>query len=184
MPTFEFVGIDSDGDGIKDHIDEDDDNDGIFDEFDPYPLDPTLPGSSVACNEEDQELVFESINWSVQPGQTVIEIPADGVVASQFTTTSASSFSGWVTLVPTTGTGYASFDLWISSCPGGTPVAQEYNGCFSSGGEASVRWSQEPEPRLLTSCKLQTDTVYYLNYATTGCNASFCGAFRNTRYIN
>lgn len=26
MPLFKFVGIDTDGDGIKDHVDEDDDN--------------------------------------------------------------------------------------------------------------------------------------------------------------
>jgi hypothetical protein len=40
MPLFKFVGIDTDGDGIKDHVDEDDDNDGIFDVDDAYPLDP------------------------------------------------------------------------------------------------------------------------------------------------
>lgn len=40
LPKFQFVGIDTDGDGIKDHIDEDDDNDGIPDIDDTYPLDP------------------------------------------------------------------------------------------------------------------------------------------------
>ncbi len=38
MPLFEFVGIDTDGDGIKDHLDEDDDNDGVFDVDDSCPL--------------------------------------------------------------------------------------------------------------------------------------------------
>ena len=39
MPHFQFVGIDTDGDGIADHVDEDDDNDGRFDKDDTCPLD-------------------------------------------------------------------------------------------------------------------------------------------------
>ncbi len=42
MPLFDFVGTDSDGDGTADHLDDDDDNDGVFDVDDLYPLDPTL----------------------------------------------------------------------------------------------------------------------------------------------
>jgi hypothetical protein len=40
MPIFEFVGVDTDMDGIFDHIDLDDDGDGINDDVDPCPLDP------------------------------------------------------------------------------------------------------------------------------------------------
>jgi len=39
MPLFEFVGIDTDGDGQKDHVDADDDNDGLLDADDSCPLD-------------------------------------------------------------------------------------------------------------------------------------------------
>lgn len=39
MPVFTFVGIDTDGDGIKDHLDDDDDNDGFLDLYDLCPLD-------------------------------------------------------------------------------------------------------------------------------------------------
>lgn len=42
MPRFEFVGFDTDGDGIKDHIDDDDDNDGILDIYDVCPLNQDL----------------------------------------------------------------------------------------------------------------------------------------------
>ncbi|MEM9255293.1 MAG: hypothetical protein AAGA91_07585 [Pseudomonadota bacterium] len=42
MPLFQFVGTDSDGDGTQDHLDEDDDNDGVLDADDLYPLNPTL----------------------------------------------------------------------------------------------------------------------------------------------
>tara|TARA_R110002049_G_scaffold232354_4_gene404919 strand:+ start:4053 stop:4904 length:852 start_codon:yes stop_codon:yes gene_type:complete len=42
MPLFEFVGTDSDGDTIPDHLDDDDDNDSILDVDDLYPLDPDL----------------------------------------------------------------------------------------------------------------------------------------------
>lgn len=38
MPLFDFVGIDTDGDGIKDHLDTDDDDDGVWDDDDACPL--------------------------------------------------------------------------------------------------------------------------------------------------
>ncbi len=45
MPIFKFVGIDTDGDGIKDHVDADDDNDGVNDFDDVCPLvGPNLDG--------------------------------------------------------------------------------------------------------------------------------------------
>jgi hypothetical protein len=42
MPLFDFVGTDTDGDLVLDHLDEDDDNDGVYDVDDLYPFDPTL----------------------------------------------------------------------------------------------------------------------------------------------
>jgi hypothetical protein len=45
MPLFAFVGIDTDGDGEKDHIDKDDDNDGLNDDLDNCPFEgPNLDG--------------------------------------------------------------------------------------------------------------------------------------------
>lgn len=41
MPLFDFVGIDTDGDGVKDHVDTDDDNDGVLDVDDACPLHPS-----------------------------------------------------------------------------------------------------------------------------------------------
>ena len=42
MPIFKHVGIDTDGDGVRNELDEDDDNDGIFDVDDACPLDANL----------------------------------------------------------------------------------------------------------------------------------------------
>jgi hypothetical protein len=42
MPIFKFVGIDTDGDGQKDHVDADDDNDGVLDGSDLCPRNPDL----------------------------------------------------------------------------------------------------------------------------------------------
>lgn len=42
MPLFDFVGTDTDGDSLADHLDDDDDNDGVLDVDDLYPLDPDL----------------------------------------------------------------------------------------------------------------------------------------------
>lgn len=48
MPLFEFVGIDTDGDGAKDHQDDDDDDDGVPDADDPCPTNPEL-----SCGDDD-----------------------------------------------------------------------------------------------------------------------------------
>ena len=40
MPIFKDVGIDTDGDGVRNALDEDDDNDGVLDVDDAFPLDP------------------------------------------------------------------------------------------------------------------------------------------------
>lgn len=45
MPVFEFVGIDTDDDGVLDHLDDNDDNDSLLDINDPCPL---YPGSDCA----------------------------------------------------------------------------------------------------------------------------------------
>ena len=62
MPVFEFVGIDTDEDGIKDHLDPDDDNDGLLDGVDPCPLnpDPACVASSVVL-----EQLIANTCWTV-----------------------------------------------------------------------------------------------------------------------
>ena len=42
MPLYDFVGTDTDGDGTQDHLDDDDDNDGVLDVDDLYPFDDSL----------------------------------------------------------------------------------------------------------------------------------------------
>lgn len=52
MPVFKDVGFDPDGDGIRNELDEDDDNDGLLDEDDPCPLNPDLDcgGDTIVAN--------------------------------------------------------------------------------------------------------------------------------------
>lgn len=55
-PVFKNVGIDTDGDGIRNELDEDDDNDGIFDIDDPCPLDPS-PGCTLGIPITDTVMI-------------------------------------------------------------------------------------------------------------------------------
>lgn len=73
MPEFEFVGIDTDGDGVKDHIDLDDDDDGIPDLEDLCPLDPDvncgpgtpITGTVIANGKEWAQVdLFLDLSWS------------------------------------------------------------------------------------------------------------------------
>ena len=131
---------------------------------------------------EGQDLVFETLNWVVQPGQRLINIPRTDIIASRFTTTDSQSYSGYITLVASTGTGHVSRNLWVSTSPGGVALQQPNDRCDVSGSEVSLRWSQKLEPRSQTECKLATGTTYYLNYGNEGCTTSVCEAFRNTRH--
>ncbi len=59
MPLFDFVGTDTDGDGIEDHLDEDDDNDGVLDVDDLYPLNPDLTCPADYAQRTNSEVLFE-----------------------------------------------------------------------------------------------------------------------------
>ncbi|MAT91449.1 MAG: hypothetical protein CME59_02500 [Halioglobus sp.] len=59
MPLFEFVGTDSDGDGLQDHLDDDDDNDGVLDVDDLYPLNPDLTCPAQYAQRTNSQVLFE-----------------------------------------------------------------------------------------------------------------------------
>lgn len=59
MPLFDFVGIDTDADGIKDHVDTDDDNDGILDSDDDCPLFAVAP-----CAQIPLTVVMNGMWWA------------------------------------------------------------------------------------------------------------------------
>jgi hypothetical protein len=65
MPIFDFVGIDTDGDDVADHLDEDDDNDGFFDGDDACPLNPD-PDCDI------NSIIVNGRTWA-QPTQFVTE---------------------------------------------------------------------------------------------------------------
>lgn len=71
MPEFRFLGLDFDGDGVLDHLDEDDDNDGLLDETDLCPLnvDPECKGTiqdtvTVGARQWAQVDLFRDISWN------------------------------------------------------------------------------------------------------------------------
>ena len=132
---------------------------------------PTPPPVDSSCSAESQELVFETLDWSNQGGQTVVNSTRT-VSASRFTTTAGSSFAGYVTVVPTTGTGDVTRKIWISQCPGGAPVSAK---CEDTGTEARVTWTQFDN----AYCDLNTNTTYYLNYQNLNGSGSLFRNFRN-----
>ena len=68
MPLFDFVGIDTDEDGILNHLDDDDDNDGIPDVDDPCPLEPN-PDCGI---NEVSGIFYEDLYWRKEDGPYVI----------------------------------------------------------------------------------------------------------------
>ena len=69
MPVFENVGIDTDGDGLRDELDEDDDNDGVFDADDHCPLNPDLSCGEGAYVIADGKIwfqpdLFTGLSWN------------------------------------------------------------------------------------------------------------------------
>lgn len=65
LPLFEFVGIDTDGDGQKDHLDADDDNDGVLDVDDACPLEgPNLNGNGCPWNQITDTVTANNKVWA------------------------------------------------------------------------------------------------------------------------
>lgn len=68
MPVFQFVGVDTDDDGIPNFLDEDDDNDGLLDADDPCPTNPDLAcgGDVIAVNGKVwyQLDLFLGVTWA------------------------------------------------------------------------------------------------------------------------
>ena len=77
VPIFRFVGIDTDGDGVKNYADQDDDNDGVLDADDPCPLDPN-PGCGI--NEVSGILGSDTV-WRKDDGPVhivgTLQVPPD-----------------------------------------------------------------------------------------------------------
>lgn len=147
---------------------------------DPTPVDPTPPPvvDNGSCGSANSEMVFETLNWSKQPGATNIDIPKTATISSCFTTTGTNNYAGTIVVAPSTGTGYVGRNIWISNTPGGPAIPQAYDGCEDTAAEARVKWSQEASPRSRSACKLAPNTTYFLNYRNVGCNAGSCDAYR------
>lgn len=96
MPLFTFVGLDTDGDGIKNHLDTDDDNDGILDIDDACPLNinpvcaPITGNDLVTANGRvwAQADLFIGLSWSA-----INAVCPNGVCLNQ--TLNGHDMTGW-----------------------------------------------------------------------------------------
>jgi hypothetical protein len=102
MPLFDFVGIDTDGDEIKDHVDTDDDNDGVLDGDDSCPLigpnnngfgcpgNPITDTVNANGKEWAQPDLFDGLTWN----QIVVACP--GGICTADAVLNGFEMNGWV----------------------------------------------------------------------------------------
>jgi hypothetical protein len=93
VPNFKFVGIDSDGDGIKDHLDDDDDNDGIVDTDDPFPLNPNNSANSNAESFKTSLFSVRYFNEGVEISNGTVNKPSINYGFSDFQNIPSQDFS-------------------------------------------------------------------------------------------
>ena len=113
----------------------------------------------------------EVITWEKIPAKRIIVTGAKGTYSS-FTTNSSTTYKGYFSAVATSSTGHLSRRMWFSICVDrycDTPLKQEYrpgkNACDVSGVDLKLSWSQEDKPSRITTCKLELNTRYNLNYS-------------------
>ena len=149
----------------------DTDEDGTPDFVDPAPLDPNIPGE---CSVGSNVVIADPINWAAPVGQSYFNLSLP-IRSAEFTTTSNPGYAGQVAYAPATGTSHVQRAAWISSCPGGPPLDNNY--CYTVGAVSMVlRWTQQP---IAFRCNLETDTTYYLNAQNIDCAFSSCGLYQN-----
>jgi hypothetical protein len=129
---------------------------------------PPPPGE---CGTVGADLVFETIPWASIPGKITVTTGKKGA-ASKFTTSTSTSYKGYFSAVADSASGNLTRRMWFSECPGAAPIVQNYsargitvNKCDVSGVELKLSWSQENQPAYVTTCKLERNKTYYLNYS-------------------
>lgn len=173
-PVFNNVGIDTDGDGLRNSIDPDDDNDGVLDDDDLDPLDPNVT-TTCGSTPADVELIA-AIDWANTGSQTLIPLPQATVFSSQFNATGNPAYGGQVSVASTTGNSGVQRRIWISQCPGGEPLPDPK--CESFGTSSTVvKWFQGSSNA--SYCNLQPLNRYYLNHQNINCPDETCSVFRN-----
>lgn len=173
-PVFNNVGIDTDGDGLRDSIDPDDDNDGVLDEDDLAPKDPNI---TTTCAGAPADVVLtEDVDWAIQGSQTLIPLGQSNIASTRFTATANPEYSGQVSVVSSTGNSSVQRRVWISQCPGGAALPDSQ--CDKLGSSSTVlRWSQG-EPSAI-DCNIEPLDRYYINYENQNCTDASCDIYRN-----
>lgn len=179
MPVFEFVGIDTDGDGIPDHIDEDDDNDGIPDEYDPDPLFPGPP--TPRCPPPVNAEVLSPVNASNPTIPTrIINLGQGNIVSEPFIASDSLAYAGSWQYAALPDSIEVRRRMWVSICPGEESQAlTQGSRCFAEANEAGViRLSNDPS-QSLAACILTPGESYFLNLQNLNCGNSQCRVYRN-----
>lgn len=176
-PVFLNVGIDTDGDGLRNSIDPDDDNDGVLDDDDLDPLDPNVT-TTCGATPGNVTLTEESAVWSwSNPGsQVIITLGQGDIKSTEFNATEGTSYGGQISVASTTGNSGVQRRVWISQCPGGEPLPDPK--CESLGTSSTVvPWYQGPSNS--SYCNLQPLYKYFINYENINCDSSSCNVYRN-----
>lgn len=173
-PLFTNVGIDTDGDGLRDSIDPDDDNDGVLDEDD---LDPKDPNITTVCAGAPAEVeLTDAVDWANQGSQTFIALNASQIKSTEFTATGSADYRGQVSVVSATGSSGVQRRIWISQCPGGDALPDSQ--CDKLGTSSTVlRWSQGASSAI--DCNIDPLNRYYINYQNQNCTTASCDIYRN-----
>lgn len=180
-PVFFNVGIDTDGDGLRNSIDDDDDNDGVLDIHDLDPLDPnvtTTCGATPSNVTLTGEVDVPNGTWSwASPGSQVeIELSQGDIKSTEFNATAGSSYGGQISIASTTGNSGVQRRVWVSQCPGGEPLPDPK--CEALGTSSTViPWYQGPSHT--SYCNLQPTFKYFINYENINCDSTFCNIYRN-----
>lgn len=173
-PVFNNVGIDTDGDGLRDSIDPDDDNDGVPDEDDLAPKDPNIT-TTCAGAPTNVELTAD-VDWANHGSQTLIALGQTDIKSTRFVATANPDYLGQVSIASATGSSSVQRRIWISQCPGGAALPDSQCEKFGSSSTV-VRWTQG-EPSAI-DCNLEPLNLYYINYQNQTCTTSSCDIYRN-----
>lgn len=121
------------------------------------------------------EVTNSIADWSAPGPQIRFDLNNTGSIATRFTTTAGTSFGGSIVVASTTGNSGVERRLWVSSCPGGQPLADTK--CERVGTSATVlTWFQGAQSSKY--CNLTPNTTYYMNVENLSCTNNACDITR------
>lgn len=143
------------------------------------PTDPTGPTDPVdpTCGSlpDGVSLTAPIADWSAPGGELRLDLNNTGVISTEFTTTTGTSYGGKITITSTTGNSGIGRRVWISTCPGG-PAIPDIR-CDRQGTSITeVTWFQGSSNP--SYCNITPSTRYYMNFQNLNCTNNQCDVTR------